>query len=177
METSLKLITAPIRLDNTGDRPQYLPHDNWRSVRAGTGRKRSMSDETEILRRELEHYRTEREKVRRIIGQIGGKTNAKRARTLNAIFLTVVLLVFAFDILRHLLSLNVPAIPPVLTLEVAVLLVSLKIVWMIHRQQKIDHFQFWVLNSIEFQMNAMSGRMRHMEDSVMNESSPDETRD
>ena len=134
-------------------------------------------DETEILRRELEHYRTEREKVRKIIGQIGGQSNARKAKLLNAGFLSVVLLVFAFDILRHLFSLSIPAIPPVLTLEVAVLLVSLKIVWMIHRQQKIDHFQFWVLNSIEFQMNAMSGRMREVEDSLVDGGSPGNTRD
>ncbi|MBN1433202.1 hypothetical protein JW921_00470 [Candidatus Fermentibacterales bacterium] len=125
-----------------------------------------MPDETEILRKELDHYRTEREKVRRIIGQIGGQSSAGRDRAINAVFLSVVLAVFLFDIVRHIAGLQIPAIPPVLTLEVAVLLVSLKIVWMIHRQQKIDHFQFWMLNSIEFQMNAMSGRMREMEQAL-----------
>ena len=122
-----------------------------------------MPDETEILETELEHYRTEREKVRKIIGQIGGKSSTGRDRFVNAVFLTVVLMVFVFDIIRHAVPLVIPSIPAVLTLEVAVLLVSLKIVWMIHRQQRVDHFQFWMLNSIEFQMNAMSGRLRQME--------------
>ncbi len=45
----------------------------------------------------------------------------------------------------------------------AVLLVSVKIIWMIHRQARVDRFLFWVLNYIEFQVNAMSGRMRKME--------------
>ena len=45
----------------------------------------------------------------------------------------------------------------------ALLLVSLKIIWMIHRQSRIDHFQFWILNSIDFQINSIAKRLGALE--------------
>ncbi|MEA3266904.1 MAG: hypothetical protein U9P42_08175 [Candidatus Fermentibacteria bacterium] len=34
---------------------------------------------------------------------------------------------------------------------------------MIHTQQKVEHFQFWVLNTIEFQINSTAVRIRKIE--------------
>ena len=120
-------------------------------------------NETEMMQEELDHYVAEKEKVRKIIGAIGGKTDAARDKVINVIFIVLVSLFFLFDLFRHLMGIHIENFPPVLSLEMAVLLVSVKIIWMIHRQARVDHFQFWVLNSIEFQMNAMSGRLRKME--------------
>ena len=50
-----------------------------------------------------------------------------------------------------------------LTLEIGVLLVSVKIIWMIHKQTKVEHFQFWILNSIEFRLNAISKKLTQIE--------------
>jgi len=120
-------------------------------------------NETEMMQEELDHYVAEKEKVRKIIGTIGGKTDAARDKVINVVFIVLVSLFFLFDLFRHLMGIHIENFPPVLSLEMAVLLVSVKIIWMIHRQARVDHFQFWVLNSIEFQMNAMSGRLRKME--------------
>jgi len=120
-------------------------------------------DEVEALKNELEHYRHEKEKIRDVIGQIGGKSKKKQDAVINIVFLSLVLVFFLFDLVRHLLRLDVPFLPPSLLLEVAVLLVSVKIIWMIHRQAKVDHFQFWILNSIEFQMNMISRRLASLE--------------
>lgn len=120
-------------------------------------------NETEMMQEELDHYVAEKEKVRKIIGTIGGKTDAARDKVINVIFIVLVSFFFLFDLFRHLMGIHIENFPPVLSLEMAVLLVSVKIIWMIHRQARVDHFQFWVLNSIEFQMNAMSGRLRKME--------------
>jgi hypothetical protein len=67
-----------------------------------------------------------------------------------------------FDILRHAFHLSVP-LPQMFSLEVAVLLVSIKIIWMIHKGTKVEHFQFWVLNSIEFRLNDLSRHVREIE--------------
>ena len=120
-------------------------------------------DETELLRRELDHYRQEKERVRRIIGQIGGQRSTTRDRTLNVLFLTIVSGLFVFDVVREVLAVQISSLPRMLSLEIAVLLVSLKIIWMIHKQTKVDHFQFWVLNSIEYQVNTISQRLRDLE--------------
>ena len=121
-------------------------------------------DEAEILRQELEHYRTEKDRIRKVIGQIGGASSKRQDRVINIIFLVVVVGLFIFDIIRELTGFALPTIPRFLSFELALLLVSLKIIWMIHRQSKVDHFQFWVLNSIEFQINMMNKRVKELEE-------------
>ena len=124
------------------------------------------TNETEILRTELEHYKSERERIRRIIGQIGGNHEKGRDLAINALFLAVVLCLFAFDFLREVFGIMIHNLPPALSMELALLLVSLKIIWMIHKQTKVDHFQFWMLNSIEFQINTVSQRLQSLEDQL-----------
>ncbi len=127
-------------------------------------------NEADILRQELEHYRSEKERIRKVIGQIGGATSKRQDRLINIVFLVVVVGLFIFDILREITGFALPTIPRFLSMELALLLVSLKIIWMIHRQSKVDHFQFWVLNSIEFQINAMSKRLKEMEERTLSPS-------
>lgn len=120
-------------------------------------------DELEALRAELAQYRSEKEKIRDVIGQISGKSTVKRDAIINTIFLVIVLGVFIFDVVRYAANLDVPFLPTSLLIETAVLLVSVKIIWMIYRQSRIDHFQFWILNSIEFRMNMISRRLATMD--------------
>ena len=123
-------------------------------------------DEIEALRKELEHYKAEKERIRTIVGQIGGATEHRRNVMINIFFLAVVILAFFFDLLRHLLKWDLPYLPPTLILEIAVLLVSLKIIWMMHNQAKVYHFQFWILNSIEFQLNMLSRRISALNETI-----------
>jgi hypothetical protein len=127
-------------------------------------------NEADILRQELDHYRSEKDRIRKVIGQIGGTTSKRQDRLINIVFLVVVLGLFVFDILRELTGFTLPTIPRFLSMELALLLVSLKIIWMIHRQSKVDHFQFWVLNSIEFQINMMSKRLKELEERTLSQS-------
>ena len=120
-------------------------------------------DETEILREELEHYKHEKERVRKILGQIGGRSSKKKDTAVNILFLVLVIGLFAFDIARESFDISFFGITRFISIEIAILLISIKIIWMINRQQKIDHFQFWVLNSIEFQINLISKRIRELE--------------
>ncbi len=120
-------------------------------------------NETEILKQELEHYKSEKERIRKIIGQIGGNTSKKKDTIINIIFLCTILFLFTFDIAREIMNIPISWLPQSLSIEIAVLLVSLKIIWMIHKQSKIDHFQFWVLNSIEFQINSISKNIKTMD--------------
>jgi hypothetical protein len=82
-----------------------------------------------MLLQELERYRTEKDRIRRVLGQIGG-------------------------------------LPHFLSTQLALFLVSLKIVWMIHRQTRVDHFQFWILHSIEFQINLITQRLQAVESAI-----------
>lgn len=118
--------------------------------------------DTETLREELEQFRREKEQIRQLVGQIGGKATAKRDKLINVIFVLAIVSLFSLDFVRHLLGISV-SLPPLFALQIGLLLVSIKIIWMIHKQVKIEHFQFWILNSIEFRLNDVSKRMRKIE--------------
>jgi hypothetical protein len=120
-------------------------------------------DDQEMLLQELERYRTEKDRIRRVLGQIGGVSNLRRDKLITIFFLIVVLLLFGFDLVRELLHLELGGLPHFLSTQLALFLISLKIVWMIHRQTRVDHFQFWILHSIEFQINLISQRLRELE--------------
>jgi hypothetical protein len=77
---------------------------------------------------------------------------------------------FLADVFRHLLMMELP-LPPLFSLELGVLLVSVKIIWMIHKQAKVEHFQFWILNSIEFRLNEITKSVRRLEELAGNDSS------
>ena len=119
--------------------------------------------ETEALREELEHFRTEKEKIRALIGTVGGsRTAQKTEKALTIAFTFAIVLLFCLDVMRHLLHLDVP-LPPLFSIELGVLLVSVKIIWMIHMQSKVGHFQFWILNSVEFRLNDMAKQLREFQ--------------
>ena len=117
----------------------------------------------DLMKEELEHYWQEKEQVRQLVGQIGGSQNTRKHLVLNIVFLVVVGILFIFDLSRHVFDLDISGFPALLSIEFAILLVSLKVIWMIHTKTKVDHFQFWVLNSMEFQLNNMARRIRKIE--------------
>ena len=112
------------------------------------------------LKEELEQYKKEKEKIRNIVGQIGGTQTAKRDRFITIVFIIFIVILFFADILRHVLHINIP-LPTLFSIELGILLVSIKIIWMMHKQAKVEHFQFWILNSIEFRLNDLSKQVRN----------------
>ena len=117
------------------------------------------------LQEELEQYQKEKEKIRNVIGQIGGKESAKRNRIMNIAFVLMMLILFLMDSMRHMLGISIP-LPPLFSIEIGLLLVSVKIIWMINKQSKVEHFQFWILSSIEYRVNDMAKQMRQIEKAV-----------
>ena len=111
----------------------------------------------EQLRQELEDFKQEKERVRSVLGRIGGKSHAKVDMTINMVILGVIIALFAIEFITG-------WIPTLVSLEISILLVSIKIVWMIHANSRSYHFQFWVLNSIEFRINEMTKTVRKLED-------------
>lgn len=89
----------------------------------------------------IEDLKQEKERVRGIIGSIGGmpKFNTK---LINAIF-------FIFIITSMVISVVAGDKWRVLMIEFATVALSLKIIYLIHCQMKVNHFKLWVLSSIE----------------------------
>ncbi len=128
------------------------------------------------LKAELDQFKKEKEKIRQLMGQIGGKDAEKNDRMVNRIFILAISLLALNDFLHHIFGFHTP-IPSLFSLEIAVLLVSIKIIWMMHKATKVEHFQFWILNSIEYRLNDVANQMRKLEKTVdkYHSDEPDDT--
>ncbi|MCK4400901.1 hypothetical protein KAW08_01190 [bacterium] len=117
------------------------------------------------LQEELEQFRKEKEWIKNVIGTIGAKTSTKQDMILNISFISAVVILFVLDTMRHMLEIDIP-LPPLFSIEIGLLLVSIKIIWMIRKQMKVEHFQFWILNSIEYRLNDVSKRLINIENLI-----------
>lgn len=115
--------------------------------------------ELDGLKAEIEEFNKEKERIKTMIGQIGGKSYSRRDTIINIVFIISIAVLFVLEFTTDLF-------PTLMSLEFGILLVSVKIIFMIHTQQKTNHFQFWVLNTIEFRINQMDKRIRTIEKSV-----------
>jgi len=106
------------------------------------------NEEVEDLKHEIEKFRQEKERVRAIVGQIGGvpKFNTKGANIIFTVLLVVCVAVSFVSKGALLLAM----------LEVAVAAVSVKLIFLIHNLSRVSHFQLWILSSLEWQINELT---------------------
>ncbi|MFH2114571.1 MAG: hypothetical protein ABIJ86_08710 [Spirochaetota bacterium] len=104
-------------------------------------------DFSKSVDQEIDDFNRERARIRELIGLIGGVKYSRIDSMVNLGFIVLVLGLFVLEITLHPFSTTI-------SIEIGVFLVSMKIVWMIHANQRYNHFVFWVLNSIEFRLNA-----------------------
>lgn len=116
----------------------------------------------ESLQEELENYKREKEKIRQIVGAIGGRVQSKSHQWINISLILGMIVLFGIAIMHHVFHFNV-FLPATFYIELGMLLVSMKIIWMVHNQMKVNHFQFWILNSIEFRLNSIAKKMKTIE--------------
>jgi len=119
------------------------------------------------LQEELEQFRKEKEKIKNIIGAIGAKSSPRQDKIFNISFIAAIVILFILDTMRHILEIDIP-LPPLFSIEIGLLLISIKIIWMIRKQMKVEHFQFWILNSIEYRINDVSKRLTRIENEIKN---------
>ncbi len=116
----------------------------------------------DALQQELEHFKKEKEKIRKIVGAIGGQGTSKRDKIFNYSIIFATIIVFCIAFSHYVFHLNVH-FPPTFYIELGMLFISLKIIWMVHNQAKVNHFQFWILNSIEFRLNGIAKKLQKLE--------------
>lgn len=111
-----------------------------------------LEDELEDLRKELEYFQKEKERVRAIVGKIGGvpKTQAK---ILNAAFIVVIAISLIISIVGG-------EKWRLLMIEIATVALSVKIIYLIHAQMRAVHFEFWILSSLEWRINEIMKQLR-----------------
>ena len=107
---------------------------------------------------ELGSLASEQESLRSVVGGIGGKTT-KKHRIVNAAFAFLVIAAFV-------LAVFVEGRLQTLALEIGLLLLSLKFAWFLHNEARVNHFQFWILTSIEARLNNVLEEVRDLKDEV-----------
>ena len=113
-----------------------------------------LEEELEDLRKELEHFQKEKERVRAIVGKIGGvpKTQAK---VINIVFIVVIGVSLIVSILGG-------EQWRLLMIEIATVALSIKIIYLIHSQMRVAHFEFWILSSLEWRINEIMKQLREL---------------
>ncbi|UCE50030.1 MAG: hypothetical protein JSW47_07700 [Phycisphaerales bacterium] len=119
------------------------------------GQPKEMHDEISDLKQELESFEQEKERVRTIIGKIGGVPtfNAKLVNILFAAVIVVaaVVSVIGGDKWR------------LLMVELTTVMLSVKIIYLIHCQMRVNHFKFWILSAIEWRVNEMMVQIKQLQ--------------
>jgi len=104
------------------------------------------------LESEIKDFEEEREKVRTIVGKIGGMPT-KTTRLINIIFIGLVLFFFGVSLVS---GGNVRF----MMLELGILLLSIKLVYMLESNMKVSHYQFWILSSLEWRLDKIDRKLR-----------------
>jgi len=106
------------------------------------------------LKQALENFEQEKERVRAIIGSIGGVPKF-RTKLVNVLFIVIIIVaggisIIAGDRLR------------LLMIELTTVMLSVKIIYMIHIQMRVNHFKFWILSAIEWRINEMTVQIKQL---------------
>ena len=107
------------------------------------------------LREEIEEFKREKEQIKQMVGEIGG-TESRQNKLVNILLLAIIVMVL-------IVGLALKKIDIIVTLEVAILLGIFKIIWILYENKRVDHFQFWILNSLEFRINEIHKKVKNIE--------------
>ena len=104
----------------------------------------NLEDEISDLKHELEQFQKDKERVRAIVGKIGGVPKF-RTKLVNALFIFLI----AVSVIGSIIGGEKIRL---LMIELATVTLSIKIIYMIHYQMRVNHFKFWILSSIEWRI-------------------------
>ncbi len=111
--------------------------------------------ELEDLKKELENFQQEKERVRAIIGKIGGVPSFN-TRLFNAIFIIII-------VVSLIISFIGGSRVQLTMIEVALVAMSAKVLYLMHCQSRVNHFQLWMQSSLEWRINEMMKMLRRMD--------------
>ncbi len=113
------------------------------------------------LKEEFQEYQKEKQQISEVIRKAEGRNNSQH-KIISAIFVILIVAILILGIILNRLTL-------LQTLEIATLLAVLKVIWLFYDLQKTMHFQFWLLNSLEFRLNEIDKKARNIERTLKEE--------
>ena len=129
------------------------------------------NEEGKLFEKELESIKTEKDKIRKILDAAGAKAPGRIDTVVNVFFVLFAVIVFSLEVLKYIYNFQMFYISLNSLLSIVTLIVCLKILITIHIQTKVNHFQFWILNSLEFRLNDISKKLNIIEKSTRKETS------
>ena len=113
-----------------------------------------LEEEIEDLRKQLEEFEREKERVRLIVGKAGGVPTFN-TKAFNIIFFTLVIASLVVSIMaKGTLRLAMS--------ELAIAAISFKLIFLMHSQSRVNHFQLWILTALEWRLNEMMREIREI---------------
>jgi len=113
-----------------------------------------LGNEIDDLKRELESFQQEKERVRAILGKIGGVPTFNE-KLINAAFIIVIVVSVVISVIAG-------EKWRLLMIELATVALSVKIIYLMHCQMRMNHFKFWILSSIEWRINEMMVQIKQL---------------
>lgn len=114
-----------------------------------------MTEMEEHLEEELHEFQKEKETIRHIVGQLGSG-NQRQNKIISRVFIILIVALLVIGLASKKTDLTI-------TLLVAVLIALFKLIWMLYESQRTNHFQFWILSTLEYKISEVDKRIRRME--------------
>ncbi len=115
--------------------------------------RREPRDEISDLKQALESFKQEKEQVRQILGKIGGIPSF-HTKLINAVFIVVIVASGIVSVVSEDLRL--------LMVELTTVMLSVKIIYLMHCQMRVNHFKFWILSAIEWRISEMMVEIKQL---------------
>lgn len=112
-------------------------------------------DKDEYLIQKLDEFKKEKERIRNIVIEIVKKNN-RQQKMVSLIFIILIGTLLILGIVLQKITLF-------FTLEIIGILGIFKLIWIFYELQRASHFQFWILNSLEFRMNEIDRKVKKIE--------------
>jgi hypothetical protein len=113
-----------------------------------------LEEELEDLRSEIEHFHREKERVREMVGRMGGVPTFN-TRFYNVVFVGALMACLAVSVMWF----RYEFVHQVM-IEAAVALISVKLLLLMHNQSKVNHLQLWILSSLEWRLNELMKQVK-----------------
>ncbi|MGF6906745.1 hypothetical protein [Fusobacterium sp. PH5-44] len=114
-----------------------------------------MTEMEEHLEEELQEFKKEKETIRHIVGQLGSGTQ-RQNKIISRVFIVLIVALLAIGLASKKTDLTI-------TLLVTVLVALFKLIWMLNESQRTNHFQFWILSTLEYKISEVDKRIRKIE--------------
>jgi len=119
-----------------------------------------IEEEFEDLKQEMEDFQKEKERVKAIVGKIGG------VPTFNTKLFNIIFAIAVFACL--ILSLLSKGTLRLAMLELATAALSVKLIYIIHNQARVNHFELWILSSLEWRINELHKKIDTLKKEIEN---------